>query len=240
MNIFLLLTRLNTTEGKIKLGIGIIIVFLAVFAVEKFFLFLLSIVDNMIDYNKKKINPVRDPNSIERYWVIDYYSWQKNKKRYLDEFYKIGNELKNGETIIYIDEVRKNVHKLLSSGYKKSWYKKEFRIYSEYREGKCIINVDYVHGDKIGRDKIINYGKQQINNIKNKIPDNILEELIDVSNNHKLTSEDSHHIKNIIKKIEDDLLKEQDKETLIDVLKKYTEIGANISTIISFFSRLII
>ena len=246
MNIFLFLKLLNTTEGRIKLLIRFIIVavavIVAVIVVENLILFLLSIIDNMIDYNKKEIKKKkkRDSNSGERYWEIDYYSWQKNKKRYLEQSFKIRNKLENGETIIETCEEQKIVHKWLSSGYKKSRYRKEFRVYSEYIEERNIINVDYVHGDKIGRDKIINYGEQQINNVQNKIPIDILNKLIDVSNNHKLTSEDSRYIKNTIKNIENNLLKEQDKETLIDVLNKYTGIVANISAIISFFSSLII
>ena len=96
---------------------------------------------------------------------------------------------------------------------------------------------DYVAGDKVGRDKIINSGVQ-INDIQNQFPNEVLEVILKMSEDEKISQSDRHKIKESLKMIENNLYSKQENNKLIEVLSGYIGNCSNAVTIIDFLMKI--
>ena len=128
------LTRNEPIKAILILVVLIACIFSISWIVEKIFMTFFASIDQRVDYTNKdfKLSNREDQYRKEKYWAIDFWTWQKNKKDALKQHFKLGDKLRDGSTIVDIREYTINVQKIFSSGYRSSWYKRELRIYSKY------------------------------------------------------------------------------------------------------------
>ena len=234
------LTRNEPIKAILILVVLIACIFSISWIVEKIFMTFFASIDQRVDYTNKdfKLSNREDQYRKEKYWAIDFWTWQKNKKDALKQHFKLGDKLRDGSTIVEIREYTINVQKIFSSGYRSSWYKRELRIYSKYiSDSSVLCGGDYVAGDKVGRDKIINSGVQ-INDIQNQFPNEVLEVILKMSEDEKISQTDRHKIKESLKMIENNLYSKQENNKLIEVLSGYIGICSNAATIINFLMKI--
>ena len=172
--------------------------------------------DKEADYEKKniKIKVGRDQLDGRKYYAIDFWNCQKNKRKYIEQTYNVGTKLFDKTTVIE------------TGIYERSLLKKEYRFYSQY-----IGDQVRIEGDIIGRDKITNSGIQ-INNIQNQIPDDITEAIRSIAKNDKITRNDRDEIMKILNMIQDGQYSEQKNQTMIDILSKYANVISSVAGII--------
>ena len=234
------LTRNEPIKAILILVVLIACIFIISWIVEKIFMAFFASIDQRVDYTNKdfKLSNREDQDRKEKYWAIDFWTWQKNKRDALEQHFKLGDKLSDGSTIVDIKVYTISVQKIFSNGYRSSRYKRELRIYTKYiSDSPILYNGDYVAGDKVGRDKIINSGLQ-INDIQNQFPNEVLEAIIKISEDKKVSQTDQYEIKESLKMIENKLYSKQENNKLIEVLSGYTGIFSNAATIIDFLMKI--
>lgn len=234
------LTRNEPIKAVLILVVLIACIFFILLIVEKIFTTFFANIDQRVDYTNKdfKLSNREDQDRREKYCAIDFWAWQKNKQDALKQNFKLGDKLSDGSTIVDIKVYTINVKKIFSSGYRSSWYKRELRIYTKYISDSYVLcGGDYVAGDKVSRDKIINSGVQ-INNIQNQFPIEVLEFILKLSEDEKISQTDRYKIKESIKMIENNLYSKQENNKLIEVLSGYIGICSNVVTIIDFLMKI--
>ena len=194
----------NPTEACIIF----IVIFIAGYLLYKILMNILSKIDERIDYSNKNFKSSRkvDTQTNKTYYVFNYWKWQKNKLRHLQNLYIIGTELSNKHTITdtRIYEIRTN------NIFSKNFYKKEYRIYTEFINHPS----NYYGGDYIKGNKITNSGIQ-VNNIQNQLSDSILKQILQLTKNNDIKQEDRYEIKASLKKIENKLYSKQDNNKIL-------------------------
>ncbi|ASS37041.1 hypothetical protein AXF17_00140 [Mogibacterium pumilum] len=213
---------------------------MALLIIEKLFMTFFTSIDQKKDYTNKdfKLSNREDQCRKEKYYAIDFWIWQKNKRVALDQHFQLGYKLSDGSTIVDKKIYTISVQKIFSSGYRGSRYKRELRIYTKYiNEPSVLYGGDYVAGDKIGRDKTINNGVQ-INNIQNHLPNEVLETILKLSEDEKISWSDRCEIKESIKMIEKNLYSKQENNKLIKVLSSYIGSCSNVVTVIDFLMKM--
>ncbi len=234
------LTRNEPIKAILILIVIIVIFFLVLLIIEKLIMTFLTSIDQKKDYTNKdfKLLNREDQCRKEKYYAIDFWIWQKNKRVALDQHFQLGYKLSDGSTIVDKKIYTISVQKIFSSGYRSTRYKRELRIYTKYiNEPSVLYGGDYVAGDKIGRDKITNSGIQ-INNIKNQLPYEIYEAIIKLSDNKKICQADRVEIKKYLKMYKNNMYSEQENRKLINILSRYIGVFANITSIIEFLDKI--
>ena len=234
------LIRNEPIKAVVILIVLIACILFILWIVDKIFMTFFASIDQRIDYTNKdfKLSNREDQYRKEKYWAIDFWTWQKNKEDALKQHFKLGDKLSDGSTIVDIRVYNVSVQKIFSSGYRSSWYKRELRIYTQYISDSSVLCAgDYVAGDKVGRDKINNSGVQ-INNIQNQFPNEVLEAILKISEDEKVSQIDRHEIKEYLKMIENNLYSKKENNKLIEILSGYTGIFSNAITIINFLTQL--
>ena len=215
----------NPTEACIIF----IVIFIAGYLLYKILMNILSKIDERIDYSNKNFKSSRkvDTQTNKTYYVFNYWKWQKNKLRHLQNLYIIGTELSNKHTI-----TDTRIYEIWTNNiFSKNFYKKEYRIYTEFINHPS----NYYGGDYIKGNKITNSGIQVI---QNQLSDSILKQILQLTKNNDIKQEDRYEIKASLKKIENKLYSKQDNNKLINILSNYIGISANIVTIIEYLSKL--
>lgn len=196
---------------------------------KKAIIFIMGKLNNKEEYSDDELRLTKIHNNNDKYYAIDYYVWQENKLKLLQEKYQIDNKFRDKLTIVENGSYYKTVYNKSKQDYQRIWYKREFRVYAEYKEPQRNHNGDIVKGDKI-----TNYGSM----ILHKKEENQIEKIInDIINENGISEEDKNELENIKKTIENKSYSKKENKTLIDIISKYSGIISNISTTIEVLRK---
>lgn len=178
---------------------------------------------------QKKIELREDLERNYTYYGIDYWIWQKNKLKQLENLFPIGTELSNGKTIIDILQFSKVTTKFFGEGYRETRYLRELRFIAKNIPQNIQSYGDNIYGDKIGGDKFENHqGVQNIHITKSQV----IQPLEKLLMEEELSEIDRAKIKNFVSNLARDNSSEGDKLSIIELLNNYIGVIGGVAGII--------
>ena len=163
------------------------------------------------------------------YYGIDYWVWQKNKLKILNNLFPVGTLLDNGKTITDVLSFTKITPRIFGNGDRETRYLRELRFIPTNIPQNIRSYGDNVYGDKIVGDKFENNnGVQNINITKYQV----IEPLEKLLMENELSENDKNKIKDFINNLSKDNSSESEKAGIIETLNNYIGIIGGIAGII--------
>ena len=190
-----------------------------------------------IDYKKKydlnklqKMIELREDRKRNyMYYGIDYWVWQKNKLKLLNNLFPVGTLLDNGKTITDVLSFTKITPRIFGNGDRETRYLRELRFIPTNIPQNIRSYGDNVYGDKIVGDKFENNnGVQNINITKYQVIEHLEKLLME----NELSENDKNKIKDFINNLSKDNSSESEKAGIIETLNNYIGIIGGIAGII--------